>query len=149
MIVLKPHGSLLKEKSEVILTLKQFHQMIWTQFNAKLQVVRSDKGREYLNQTLGNYFLENGIIHQTSWVGIPQQNRVAERKNKHLLEVDRALMFATNVPKFSWGDVVLTTAHKKPKLQDFNRYPKTTPTSWLSSTQSLWLYYICPYPKQK
>ena len=38
-------------------------------------------------------------------------------------------------------------AHKKPKLQDSNRHPKTTPTShklpWLPSTQGLWLYYIC------
>ena len=123
--------------------------MIQIQFNAKLQVMELDNGGEYLNQTLGNYFLENGIIHQTSCASTLQQNGVAERKNRHLLEVARALMFATNVPKFFWGDVVLTTAHKKPKLQDFNRQPKTTPTSWLSSTQSLWLCYICPYPKQK
>ena len=62
--------------------------------------MRLDNGEEYLNQTLGNYFLENGIIHQTSCVGIPQQNWIAARKNKHLLEVARALMFARNVPKF-------------------------------------------------
>ena len=66
--------------------------------------MRLDNGREYLNQTLGNYFLENGIIHngiihQTSYVGTPQQNGVAKKKNRHLLKVARALMFARNVPK--------------------------------------------------
>ena len=65
-----------------------------------MQVVRLDNGEEYLNQTHGNYLLKNEIIHQTSCVGIPQQNWIAARKNKHLLEVARALMFARNVPKF-------------------------------------------------
>ena len=62
--------------------------------------MRLNNGGEYLNQNLGNYFLENGIIHQTSYVGILQQNGVAEIKNRHLLEVARAFMFARNVPKF-------------------------------------------------
>ena len=74
--------------------------MIRTQFNAKLQVVRLDNGGEYLNQNLGNYFLENGIIYQTSFVGTPQQNGLVKRKHKHLLQVAKALMFARNVPKF-------------------------------------------------
>ena len=74
--------------------------MIRTQFNAKLQVVRLDNGGEYLNQNLGNYFLENGIIYQTSFVGTPQQNGLVERKHKHFLEVAKALMFARNVPNY-------------------------------------------------
>ena len=46
-----------------------------------------------------NYLLEKGIMHQHSCVGTPQQNGVAERKNRHLLEVARSIMFTTNVPK--------------------------------------------------
>ena len=55
--------------------------------------------------------MKNGIIHQTSCVGTPQQNVVAERKNRHMLEVARTLMFARNVPKFFWGNAVLTAAY--------------------------------------
>ena len=40
---------------------------------------------------------QNGIIHQSTCVDIPQQNGVAEQKNRHLLEVAQALMFARNV----------------------------------------------------
>ena len=61
----------LKENFHTILTLKHFHQMIRTQFKAKLQVMRSNNGGEYLNQAPENYFLENGIVHQTSCVGTP------------------------------------------------------------------------------
>ena len=41
----------------------------------------------------------------------PQQNGIAERKNKHLLEVARALLFSTKVPKYLWGEAVLTAAY--------------------------------------
>ena len=44
-------------------------------------------------------------------VDTPQQNGVAERKNRHLLEITRALRFQMNVPKFYWGEVVLTSAY--------------------------------------
>ncbi|XP_062075281.1 uncharacterized protein LOC133779323 [Humulus lupulus] len=41
----------------------------------------------------------------------PNTNGVAERKNCHLLEVARALMFTMHVPKHLWGDAILTAAY--------------------------------------
>jgi len=55
--------------------------------------------------------MENGIVHQSTCVNSPQQNGIAERKNRHLLEVARALLFSTKVPKYLWGEAVLTAAH--------------------------------------
>ena len=51
--------------------------------------------------------LQNDILHQTSCVDIPH-NGVAERKNRHLLETARALLFQMHVPKHFWVDVVST-----------------------------------------
>ncbi|RVW88140.1 Retrovirus-related Pol polyprotein from transposon RE1 [Vitis vinifera] len=45
-----------------------------------------EKSEGYFNVILGNYLLENGIIHQSSCIDTPQQNGIAERKNRHLLE---------------------------------------------------------------
>ena len=73
--------------------------MVQTQFNTKIHIVISDNGGEYFNVRLGNFFLEKGVIHQSSCAGTSQQNEVEERKNKHLLEVTQALMFAKNIPK--------------------------------------------------
>jgi hypothetical protein len=50
-------------------------------------------------------------MHQTTCVNTSEQNGVAERKNRHLLEVARSLMFQMNVPKFLWGEAVKTVAY--------------------------------------
>ncbi|XP_022856635.1 uncharacterized protein LOC111377743 [Olea europaea var. sylvestris] len=52
-----------------------------------------------------------GIIHQSSCVDTHEQNGIAERKNRHLLEVARSLIFTTHVPKHFWGEAVLTAAY--------------------------------------
>jgi transposase InsO family protein len=71
-------------------------------------VFHSDNGREFKNQSLAKFFEENGILHQTSCTYTPQQNGTAERKNRHILEVARALCFAMHVPKRFWADAVMT-----------------------------------------
>ena len=56
-------------------------------------------------------FKKEGIVHESSCITTPRQNRVVERKNRHLLECTRALLFQQNVPKSYWGNVVLTSAY--------------------------------------
>ena len=48
------------------------------------------------------YFIQSTCVHT------PQQNGIAERKNRHILEVARSFMFASNVPHSFWGEAVLT-----------------------------------------
>ena len=43
----------------------------------------------------------------TKCANTPQQNRIVERKNHHLLEVARSLMFTTHMPKCFWGEAIL------------------------------------------
>ena len=102
---------LLREKFETSQIFKNFHKMIQTQFQTHIQTLRINNGKEYFNSILGDYLLENGIIHQSSYVDTPQENGVSERKNRHLLEVVRALMFTMNVPKYLWGDAILAATY--------------------------------------
>ncbi|RVW42232.1 Retrovirus-related Pol polyprotein from transposon RE1 [Vitis vinifera] len=77
---------LMKTKDEVNLLFQNFHKMIKTQYNAKVRVLCSDNGGEYQSSDLQKYLEGHGIIHQTTCFNTPQQNGVAERKNRHLLE---------------------------------------------------------------
>ena len=73
---------LLKHKDEVFKVFQSFHAMIQTQFSTQLRILRSDNGGEYVNHHFQSYFQLYGLIHETSYPQTPQQNGVAERKNR-------------------------------------------------------------------
>ena len=89
-----------KEKYEVETIFKLFYTMVQTQFHEKIQIFRSDNGKEYFNKILESFFLEKSIVHQSFCNDTPKKNGLAKRKNKHLLKVARALLFTTKVPKY-------------------------------------------------
>ena len=99
---------LLKSKSEVNSIFLIFHKFVCTQFGTKIHALRSDNGKEYFNHNFVTYLQNEGIVYQSSCVDTPQQNGVAKKKNKHLLEVARSLLFQVSVPKTYWGEAVLT-----------------------------------------
>lgn len=82
---------LLNNKTETATHLKNFIAMADRQFQAQVKCVRSDNGTEFTSLT--SYFLSQGIAHETSCVGTPQQNGRVERKHRHILNVARALRF--------------------------------------------------------
>ncbi|KAI5327777.1 hypothetical protein L3X38_027173 [Prunus dulcis] len=102
---------LLKFKSEVMDAFKNFHNLVMNHFSSQIHILRSDNGTEYTSKNMTNYLSTHGIIHQTSCVGTPQQNGIAERKNRDLLEKTRALMLQMNVPKRFWSQGVLAATY--------------------------------------
>lgn len=102
---------LMKEKSEVFKLFKNFHQMVLNNFQTSIHILHSDNGKEYFSSEFETYLRDNGIIHQSTCPYNPQQNGIAKRKNRHLLETARTLMFSSSVPTSFWGEAVLTTAY--------------------------------------
>lgn len=102
---------MLKHRNEVLGCFKDFHKLVANQCNAKVQIIRTDNGTKYMNKEFVSYTSDQGIIHQTTCLGTPPQNGIAERKNQHLLEVAMFLMFQMNVPKFLWSKAVMTAAY--------------------------------------
>ena len=102
---------LLTSKTEVYDNFLIFYNLLKTQFNKTVKIFRSDNGSEFINKRFESFFSTNGIINQTTCVYTPQQNGVAERKHRHLLNVARSLLFQSGVPLKHWGDAVLTAAY--------------------------------------
>ena len=99
----------MKDCTEVFSTFQTFCVEIKTQFAAIIQILLSDNAKEFFSTQFTHHLTSMGIIHQSSCSYTPQQNGVAERKNRHLLEVARCLLLQMNVPKVFWGDAVLTS----------------------------------------
>ncbi|KAL6337829.1 hypothetical protein AAG906_002294 [Vitis piasezkii] len=79
---------------------------------AKIQVIRSDNGGEYVNKKFQDYFATHGLLHKTSCAQTPQQNGIAERKNRLILETARALLLGAHVPSRYWDDAIATTGYR-------------------------------------
>lgn len=96
----------MKIRLEVFTHFCVFYAEVKTQFNALVHILRSDNTKEYMSESFQSYMRQHGILHQPLCVDTPPQDGVAERKNKHLLETTRALLFQMQVPKQFWADPV-------------------------------------------
>ena len=99
---------LMKSCSELFFShFNAFCVEIQTQFHVSVQT-SSDNAKEYLLKPFQFFMLQHGILHQTSCVDTPSQNRVTERNNRHLLGIGRAFLFPMHVQKHFWVDAVST-----------------------------------------
>lgn len=110
----------LKQKSEVSNVFINFKKLIENQFNYKIRILRTDGGTEYLNNNLSTFLQAQGILHQRSCPYTPDQNGVAERKHRHVLETTRTLLSQASIPHQYWPDATLTDAYL------INRLPSQT-----------------------
>ncbi|KAK7406483.1 hypothetical protein VNO78_08110 [Psophocarpus tetragonolobus] len=102
---------LLKQKSEISSVFIQFVSMIKNQFAVSIKRIRSDNAKDYFNLVLNSFCQRERIIHESSCVNTPQQNGIAERKNGHILDQTRALLFQNHVPKRFWEEALLTATY--------------------------------------
>ncbi|CAA7040888.1 unnamed protein product [Microthlaspi erraticum] len=100
---------LIESKQEAPTSLKKFVALVERQFETKIKTIRSDNGSEFI--CLRDFFSTNGIIHETSCVGTPQQNGRVERKHRHILNVACALRFQANLPIPFWGQCALAAGY--------------------------------------
>lgn len=96
----------LKAKSDVLSTFRNFKSYIENQTEKKIKVFRTDNGTEYCSNDFDNFCRKNGIQHQLTNVYTPQQNGVAERMNRSLVEKAKCLLFDANLPKKFWAEAI-------------------------------------------
>ncbi|KAG5555799.1 hypothetical protein RHGRI_006442 [Rhododendron griersonianum] len=111
---------LLCSKSDAFSKIQFFLNMVRTQFNTKVKFFRSDNGSEFLSRPILKLFHDNGILQELTCVDTPQQNGVAERKHRHILNVARCLRFHAHLPIKFWGECILTAIYL------INRTPSRT-----------------------
>jgi transposase InsO family protein len=61
--------------------------MVEKEKGVSIKCLRSDGGREYFSKEFNEYLKEYGIQRKYSCSYPPQQNGIAERKNRHIVEI--------------------------------------------------------------
>jgi hypothetical protein len=110
----------IKERSEALDKFKIFKAEVETQHNIKIKLVRSDRGGEYYGHhtpygqvpgPFARFLQENGIVTQYSMPGDPQQNGVAERRNRTLMDMVRSMLSYSMLPISLWMEALKTAVH--------------------------------------
>lgn len=101
----------MKEKSETMIKFKEFKEQVEGELGKRIQCLCTDNEGEYSSNDFSQYLQKYKIRHQLTCPNIPQQNGVAERKNRHLVEVRRSMLHANNVPGRFWAKCMRTAAH--------------------------------------
>lgn len=100
-------------KTEVMSKFCEFQSYVETQTGSKIKILRTDNGSEYVNKQFENYLTSKGIEHQTSVPYSPQQNGIAERTNRSIIEKARSMLAGSSLSKAYWQDAVDTAVYLK------------------------------------
>ena len=99
---------LLKTKYEVFQRFVEWKAMVENSGGGKLKVLRSDNGGEY---TAKQYLKAQGVRHELTVPKMPQQNGVAERLNRTLVEMVRTMLIESNLDQRFWGEAMSTAVY--------------------------------------
>ena len=98
-------------KNETRSELPRLMDRIANQQEKRIVTIRSDRGTEFLNETIIQYCEKNGIEHQTSAARTPQQNGVAERRNRTLKDAATSMLVSSALPKRFWAEAINTACY--------------------------------------
>ncbi|MCO5581530.1 hypothetical protein L7F22_035416 [Adiantum nelumboides] len=101
----------LKAKSDVFAVFQHYVSMVENETGCKVQTLRTDRGGEYMSGAFKDFLGKKGIKHQCTMPYTPQQNGVAERKNRSLMEMARCMLKAKSFPHKLWMEAVACAAH--------------------------------------
>ena len=96
---------LLRMKDELLGAYKQYKAWVETQMGAKLKALNLDQGGEYQGADFVEYLKSKGTIQKLNVHDTPQHAGVAEHHNRTIGERLQALLHASGLPKFLWGEV--------------------------------------------
>ena len=109
----------LKHKDEVFDRFQKWKALVERSSRRRLKVFRTDNGGEYTSNKFEDYLKAEGVRHERTVPKTPEQNGVAERLNRTLVETTRSLLIDSKLPHKFWAEALATAAYIR------NRCPTT------------------------
>jgi hypothetical protein len=102
---------LLKSKDKVFNKFSEFKVEIQNLTKNKIKTLRTNNGGEYTSKEFIEFYKSTGIRRELTVPHNPQQNGVAERKNRSIEETVKALLNDQGLSMFLWGEATMTTIY--------------------------------------
>jgi hypothetical protein len=102
---------LLKSKDEVLSKFKEFKALIENLSERKIKILRSDNGGEYTSKEFVNFCRDVGIKRELTTPYNPQQNGVAERKNKTIMEAVKTMIHDQDLAMCLWAEAAMAVVY--------------------------------------
>ncbi|GKB52795.1 putative ribonuclease H-like domain-containing protein [Tanacetum coccineum] len=115
----------LATKDETSGILKSFIIGIENLVDHKVKVIRCDNGTEFKNREMNQFCKMKGILRQFSVARTPQQNGVAERRNRTLIEAARTMLADSKLPTTFWAEAVNTACYVQNRVLVVKPHNKT------------------------
>ena len=101
----------LKQKSEVFSKFCEWRALVEKSSGHKLKTLRTDNGGEFMSNKFQDYLKAEGVKHELTVPKTPEQNGVAERQNRTLVESVRAMLTQAKLPKKFWVEALNTAVY--------------------------------------
>jgi transposase InsO family protein len=101
----------LKTKDESFSRFQDFKNLVENQTGRHIRVFRTDNGKEFDSYKYDELCRASGIKRELTVPYNPQQNGVAERKNRTICEAARAMMYDQNLPLSLWAEAASTAVY--------------------------------------
>jgi hypothetical protein len=101
----------LKSKDEVLGKFKEFKALVENLSERKIKILRSDNGGEYTSNEFGSFCIDVGIKRELTTPYNPQQNGVAERNNRMIMEVVKTMIHNQDLQMHLWAEATRTTIY--------------------------------------
>jgi transposase InsO family protein len=105
----------LKTKDGVLARFQEFKAQVENLTGRKIKVLRSDNGGEYTSKGFSYFCIEARIKREYAVPYNPQQNGVAERKNRTIIEATKAMIHDQSLPMIIWVEASMTTVYVQNK----------------------------------
>ncbi|GJR01291.1 putative ribonuclease H-like domain-containing protein, partial [Tanacetum coccineum] len=91
----------------------------------RVKVIRCDNGTEFKNKEMNQFCKRKGIKREFSVAITPQQNGVAKRKNRTLIEATRTMLADSKLPTTFWAEEVNTACYVQNRILVTKPHNKT------------------------
>ncbi|GJW30530.1 putative ribonuclease H-like domain-containing protein [Tanacetum coccineum] len=118
-------GTKADRKEETSGILKSFITEIENLVDKKVKIIRCDNGTEFKNRVMSEFCEKKGIKREFSVARTPQQNGVAERRNRTLIEAARTMLADSKLPTTFWAEAVNTACYVQNRVLVVKPHNKT------------------------